>query len=487
MRSVFKPLVLLLAVPVVVSALAAYGRTQWEGRWTVLLARQLVAQGQRPTAPFMRRFSLSVLCSDPRAGRQIGPCRPYNLASQASAGSAIVAGVGLMVLGLAGGAGWLVRLSSRLRARAFRPALIAVSGCAVVLALAHAVLAVVGFSLAGQVVGWWPTSLTLAAALGALVWVIGVGSVAVGVNRTSSVSVVGRSLDLAAQPRLAPLLLHLADRVGVKPPDRVVAGLTPGEFLTSAPFSCLDGTFHGRTLYVSLAMCRILTEREFSTLVAHELRHFDGGGARGALPFERGALTAIETFRGRAHGMAALVILPALVPIAFVTDQFRADVQDMASSELSADRAAAALEGAAVYGAALVKAHAFAPAWQTVLLGMTTAVDTGSQYANASEVFAETVRADREPSRLAGLGALCAPHPFDTHPPLSVRLAAIGTSVEQVAGAALQTNPADSAIGLFEGVGNLERDLSVAEHHLTALVDRQDSSNTPRAQAMASG
>jgi Zn-dependent protease with chaperone function len=490
MRSVLKPLVLLLAVPVAVSALAAHGRAVWEARWTVLLARQLVAQGQRPTGRFMARFSLAALCGDPRTARQIGPCRAYIEASRASAGSAVVAGAGLVFLGLVGVGGSLARTSRRARARAFRPALILASGVTVGLAVAHAALAVFGFSLAGQVVAWWPSSLTLAAALGALGWVVGVIGVAVAVNRTASITVLGRPLDLGAQLRLATALQRVADQTGVKPPDRVVAGLAPGHFLTEAPVSCLDGTLRGRTLYVSLPMCRILTEAEFGSLAAHEMGHFQGAGEpdeRRAAIVERGVVASIDGFRARAHGIPALAVLPALALIDFVAERFRAGARDGAADELAADRVAAAQAGTQTYAAALVKVHAFERAWPTVLRAMGSAVAGGSQYENASELFAEIARANRAPGRLSGVGTLRAGHPFDTFPTLATRLSALGVRVEDVAAQALSTDPSDAAILLFDGYRELERELSVAEHHLASLAGDQDTSNTPRAQAMASG
>ncbi len=48
MRTLAKPLVMVLAVPILVTALGLIARSQWDARWTANLTRQLTVQRVRP-------------------------------------------------------------------------------------------------------------------------------------------------------------------------------------------------------------------------------------------------------------------------------------------------------------------------------------------------------------------------------------------------------------------------------------------------------
>jgi hypothetical protein len=62
------------------------------------------------------------------------------------------------------------------------------------------------------------------------------------------------------------------------------------------------------------------------------------------------------------------------------------------------------------------------------------------------------------------------PHPTDVHPPLAVRLQAIGVTPVEVSLAALVTQPSHPAATLLEGYEAIERDLSEVEHRIAATV-----------------
>jgi hypothetical protein len=154
--------------------------------------------------------------------------------------------------------------------------------------------------------------------------------------------------------------------------------------------------------------------------------------------------------------------------------------------ELRADRTAAAVVGKPATASAVVKAHAFAPAWDVVVTAMARAVAAGTQYENASELFANVVADNTVPERLAGLGAQSLSHPTDSLPPLDVRLAALGVDLPDVAVAALATRPAVPAASLLEHPAALERDLSAAEHRVLALTRAHYDDDAEPAGAHAS-
>ena len=150
-------------------------------------------------------------------------------------------------------------------------------------------------------------------------------------------------------------------------------------------------------------------------------------------------------------------------------DAVRGDAEPGDERERDADRIAAAVAGPETLGSALVKAHAFAPAWHAVVGAMLHAVASDTQYVNASALFQEIAASNSGPDRLLGIGRQELGHPTDRHPPLARRLDALGLDVSRVEAAALVTAPISPAIGLVQGAEALEQRLSAAEHRLMAV------------------
>jgi len=474
MRHLLKPLVVLLTIPILASAIGMFGRSQWEARWGTVLVRQLAAQGQLPNSRFMTRFSLAALCSDPRTARRLPPCQTYNLFSKVIGGSALVGGVGFLFLGGVACVATVCRPRPRWFARAFRPTVLLASGGTALLAGAHAALLLVACYLFAETFGRWPTWLIVAAAVAVPVWALGMIAVAFSVSRRVTVTVVGRTVDLSAQPILAATLRGGAGAASAPLPEHVVAGLTPGLFLTEARVACLDAVLTGGTLYLALPLLRILSVDELRALIGHELAHFSGGDApfaTGVSPCRVSVSRALSELQGRARGARAAAIVPPLALLSFAFDALASADVSRAERERRADRSAAGVAGADVFGCALVKAHTFGPAWHTVMAAMARAVAARMQYENSSALFAEVAGANRGPERLRGVGAGRLPHPTDEHPPLSDRLAALGLGLEQVASEALVTSPANPASSLVDGFERLEQELTAVEHRLLAAAD----------------
>lgn len=86
----------------------------------------------------------------------------------------------------------------------------------------------------------------------------------------------GQVLSETDAPDLWQRVRALATRLGVAPPDRIVAGIRPSFFVTEHPVELDLKIESGRTLYLSLPMLKIMTLEEADAVLGHELAHFSG-------------------------------------------------------------------------------------------------------------------------------------------------------------------------------------------------------------------
>ena len=474
MRRVVKALVIVLALPVIVSALGLLGRARWEARWDPWLARQMAIQRVLPYGSLLMRPSLSTLCAGGQAGTPFPPCATYSLFSTVIGGSAVVGGVGFVFLGGLVLAGRWCRGSRRRMILVFRPALVATALGIACLGVAHGLLAV-AVLVVGAGALWFeplervPGTLLLAACAAGIGWALAMATVAFSLIRRPTISLVGQVLDLSEQGRLADLVRTVSAAVGAEPPDNVVACLVPWLFVTGMNVTCLDRRVSGRTLCLSLPLARILSVDELRGQVAHDLAHYSREQAaftdRVAAPLV-GVLRAMHDAAQRLRGVRAVVrAAPLALVSVFVGEVAAGDVLD-GDRERAADQAAAAVAGREAFASGLVKLAAFTPAWHAVFAMMQHAAYSDTQYVNVSAVFHEIAASNADDERLAGVELTAQGHPVDHHTTLGERLASLGVQLDEVARAALSTEPPQSAATLIEGCTAVEERLSTAEHLL---------------------
>ena len=336
-------------------------------------------------------------------------------------------------------------------------------------------------------------------------WIVLLGLVAVvgaffimkpllkGVPRAKT-TVIGLQLKQENYPTIWNFVRGLAAQAGARPPDHLVVGFTPNFFVTEATVTCISGTLDGATMYLSLPICRILSTSELSAVVLHELAHFKGEDASfsiGFYPIYRGvseSLYGVANASARIANIgsyipitqcriifliASLFLLPSVYLLRFFFDSFsRAENQIGRDRELAADALAAQLEGPNSIANALVKLAAFSSIWDELMEWAKKAQSDGivklgeSHYEpnqfffNMSSLFCAMVQDNANPDRLQGLDLIKTSHPTDTHPPLSVRLAALQTSLADTAQSALVVEIDNPSSNLIEDVDDLEINLS---------------------------
>jgi Zn-dependent protease with chaperone function len=474
MRSLLKPLAMVLAVPVLVTTLGVLGRNGWEARWDATVVKQLAMQGARPGARVLARYSLANVCGDPRTGSRFPPCRTYNLFSAVIWLSAVVGGAGLLFLGGLVLAGRFYRARRRWLVRLFRPTLVLVAAGATCLGLAHGLLSVAAvvvgsIDLLGEPLERVSVSIVTVAGTAAAVWALSMAAVAFSLIRQPVISVIGQMLDLSTERRLADIVRHVAEDVGAEPPANIVVCLVPWLFVTEMKMTCLDGRVSGRTLCLSLPLGRILSVDEFRAQLAHELAHYSGeeeAFARRVVPALAGVSRAMHNLARRSRGVRVAATAPPRALLSAFIDAVGGDAGLDGGREVAADKVAAMVAGREPLGSGLVKLAAFAPAWPTVAAMMENAAYSGTQYQNASALFQQIAASNADDDRLAGVEFQVQGHPTDRHPVLSTRLEALGLELRQVAIAALVTAPSISAASLVEGRESIEQRLSTAAHQM---------------------
>jgi Zn-dependent protease with chaperone function len=418
-------------------------------------------------------LTMARACADPRVAAAAADACSMSSYDDLLRMVSIPAGLlGVFWLAIISCAGLVARRSRTLLLRLFVPGLHATHLVAVVLILASAIVATAPVPfLMMTFAGEWPVKIfvvLVVVAIGALGGVVAMVKAWRSVARRTTASVIGKVVAEKDAPALWKVVRDVCSTAGAEPPDNLVLGLEPNFFVTEAPVRCVDGQLAGRTMFVSLPLCRILRLDEVRSVLGHEVAHFVGLDTRFTrefFPVYRGTAVALQGLAStRAGGAGSLALLPAMSLLSFFFDSFAAAERSLSRDrELVADREGARVTSADVMATALVKVHAFSDAWGAAETAMVEALRERKVYDNASILFADLAVANASPEHVVGLAERRLAHPTDSHPPLAVRLENLGTSLSELGDRALDVEPEDAAIHVVEGGERLERELSDVE------------------------
>ncbi len=483
-------LAILLAVPII-SLAAAWGvQHQDNSEWRSALQQQIdqikippetsakehrEAVDSQAEMQALQLIPLQKVCSDSKLSDLWTACDEFNMVNLMGriAVRAAVLGVGLiMLIALAGR---LSRLNRRLLVVLFRPGLYLTILALSALIFLHAALAMGAIYFGeGALVGRVHFGIMITIALGALAGTAAMVREGFNVVKNASTTVLGKKLNLDQGVALREFLKELTSKVGTAMPDNVVLGLTQNFFVTEADVTCLDGVLTGRTLYISLPLSRILTRSEMSSVLGHELGHYKGFDtlfSQKFYPVYRGTAQSIAGLAGHIGDDAGgIALLPALWTLSYFYDHFAvAETAIGRDRELQADAVGAQVTSARTTATALLKVCAFAPLWDGVYEQMQRAISDGKQFVNVSAYWAGIISHSEDKTIfLEGIDERQLAHPTDSHPPLGVRLDALGLSVSQIESDALHTAPPHHAIELIADYESLEKELTEVEHLLLA-------------------
>lgn len=228
------------------------------------------------------------------------------------------------------------------------------------------------------------------------------------------------------EPELWRTVEELAERVRTAPPDeiRLVAEVNAA-VSEDTRFLGLRAT--RRTMYIGLPLLQELTVDEMRAVLGHELGHYSGAHTRLGAPVYRGRLALIATVEGLDDHPWMRKVFST-----YATLYLRISQAVSRRQELEADEFSVAIGGRRAASEALRKIHLTSDAWDIYMssyVGM-----TGMGGNRPAEIFGGFRALVADPVRQAELAKAAEEpeetSPYDSHPGLRERLAAIAVLPE---------------------------------------------------------
>lgn len=224
-------------------------------------------------------------------------------------------------------------------------------------------------------------------------------------------------------PELWQAVRDAANRLQTSPPDRIVIGLQLNFYVTELAVCMDSGRTEGKTLYLSYPLLKQLSEEEVLAIIGHELGHFIGEDTRMTREFYPLRLKIHATMITMAR--SGWVGWPSFQFLNFFGWCF-GETERAASRtrELLADQKSAILTSPRTAANALVRFQVASEAFQR---GLTDAIR--NKIENPLDIPLQAVVQEKLAPDTAFWNQLFEkniPHPLDSHPPLNVRLGALG-------------------------------------------------------------
>lgn len=305
--------------------------------------------------------------------------------------------------------------------------------------------------------------------------------------KKATINVVGKCLIEEENPLLWHKIKNFIKKIGTSLPNHIVVGLETNFFVTEANVFCLDGELSGKTMFISLPLCRILSVEEFEAVIAHELSHFKGMDTQFSkkfFPIYKGTIESLNGIAAHIEEGEAYVIalLPAFYMLSFFLWSFAvAEKKISRERELATDKIAGEISGPKNIATALVKIVAFSKYFDVIYDGMKNILKHGKQIINASCIFYEIVLKNVNKEVLKNIDGERLFHPIDTHPPLKLRLDALNCSLIDIEDSALNITKESSAIHLINKFDKVEENLTeIANYFIIKSLQDVDELKTKK-------
>ena len=310
--------------------------------------------------------------------------------------------------------------------------------------------------------------------LGALVGCLTLIGSAFKLGSKQSSSVLGKKLDRGDHQDLYAFVDNIAEKLGAQKPNNIVVGLEPNFYVTSVDIQLFGAneTLKGETLYLSLALARILTKSELTAIAGHELGHFRGNDTYYSLKFSpvyaglSHALGSIGTGEEEA-GVSKIATLPAFAVLTYMIDVFHKNVSTISRErEFEADKAAAEIAHPINLATSLLKIGLYAQAWRGLQHRVIGRLAKGKVSTNLSQLFSSIVQydinTDSIPKVIEEIGKQTVSHPTDSHPPTAGRIESVGLDISSI-DQSLLLAPDESSIDLISDARNIEEELTTLQ------------------------
>lgn len=265
----------------------------------------------------------------------------------------------------------------------------------------------------------------------------------------------GETVSDTDAPLLWARIRTLASQVGTVPPDHLVAGIDANFFVTESPMTVNGVQLTGRSLYVSLPLLGVLHQNEADAVLAHELAHLRGGDASSsALLGPKLSQFDRYCWELRRHGMT--VVAAWLLDLYRVTLEL-ALMRESRAREFLADKVAAETVGALPLVRSLIKVAAYSSYRARVEAELFARQERHGESIGIAAFVADGLRPFALSSEFKeAMAQAGVPHPFDSHPHLSERMANVGNVLhEDDFGAVLAVTAGTTWLDDFANAGEM--------------------------------
>jgi Zn-dependent protease with chaperone function len=408
------------------------------------------------TIPAEERESvtLRLLCAEPEAAaeladgcndtRIIGALRALIVVSLVLSGVLLAVSLGIV----------LVSHGNRARMAAlFRPGLTFLLIGLGVLIVAEGVIVIGALWELMLVIGRVYPFVILAVGIGVLAGVAGVLQALWAMLRPSTLDAQGVELRRDRYPALFAEVDDIAAKLGTEPPTTILAGLEPNFYVVETDVQALRGRFRGKVMYLSVLVSRVLSRAELRAIIGHELGHFRGldtAYSKAFAPVYAGGVTSLQALSQAMSGWRGIAMLPAFKMLeAFFVSFAESESTIGRTRELEADAAGVEASSAAALGSSLLKLERTAGSWDLVFDDAVRAARSTTPTPNLADAFVARARAVLPLGPVVDGPERRITHPFDTHPPVADRLAAMGLEAGALEAAVRDLEPVDPAAALF--------------------------------------
>ncbi|MES2072774.1 MAG: M48 family metallopeptidase [Pseudomonadota bacterium] len=237
----------------------------------------------------------------------------------------------------------------------------------------------------------------------------------------SDSAVDGEAISENAAPALWARVRELAARLKTDAPKNIIGGIDSNFFVTEAPLTVNGKVMHGRTLFVSIPLLRLLDQSEADAVLTHELAHLRGGDTASSAALG----PKLVQYDQYCHAMAAgglTVMLYYLLNLYRVIFEI-ALKSDSREREFLADRIAAKLISGKAIVQSLIKIAAYARYRSQIERDLFEHNQQhGGSLGIAGYVAAGLLPYATSPQFVEEMKNASVPHPFDSHPKLEERM-----------------------------------------------------------------
>lgn len=242
--------------------------------------------------------------------------------------------------------------------------------------------------------------------------------------------VIGKPLPKNLYPAIWSFAKKGAENLGTREPDQIIVGLGEEIFVTESEVDTVNGSFEGRTLFISMPFMRKLEKDELLSVVGHELGHFRGEDTYYSTkfyPIYRGTQEALGNLLGSDDSEVSILSMPVSCLLFHFLEVFaKLENKFGRERELVADKAGAELTSKETMAKALTKVHAYSGAWSGVEKTIVNLLTDGNTLTNASKYYEQNINEIDKDIFESNIEDTHIEHPTDSHPKFSLRMTELG-------------------------------------------------------------